>query len=42
LGIPVVSMAGGLAHSAAVTASGNVFVWGSNSHGQLGVQGREF
>ena len=37
LGVPVASVAAGGQHSACVTASGSVFVWGSNSHGQLGV-----
>ncbi len=36
LGIPIANVAAGGQHSACVTVSGNVFVWGSNSHGQLG------
>lgn len=36
LGIPVARIAAGALHSGAVTACGAVFVWGSNSHGQLG------
>ncbi|MEW5307247.1 MAG: hypothetical protein WDW36_009655 [Sanguina aurantia] len=35
--LPVVSLAAGAAHSAAITASGSMFVWGSNSSGQLGI-----
>jgi alpha-tubulin suppressor-like RCC1 family protein len=37
LGVPVAAVGAGALHSACVTVSGNVFVWGSNSHGQLGV-----
>lgn len=33
----VVSVSAGGAHSLAVLANGNLFAWGSNSHGQLGV-----
>ncbi|KAG2436519.1 hypothetical protein HXX76_006817 [Chlamydomonas incerta] len=35
--LPVVAIAAGAVHSAAVTASGHAFVWGSNHYGQLGL-----
>lgn len=34
---PVVQIAAGAAHSMALTASGKVYAWGSNSNGQLGI-----
>ncbi|GLI67883.1 hypothetical protein VaNZ11_012174, partial [Volvox africanus] len=36
-GLPVVQIAAGNGHSAAVTASGHAFLWGCNSFGQLGL-----
>jgi alpha-tubulin suppressor-like RCC1 family protein len=33
----VVQLAAGDAHSAALTSSGHMFVWGSNHFGQLGL-----
>jgi hypothetical protein len=33
---PVVGIAAGAAHTAAITASGDVWTWGDNSCGQLG------
>ncbi len=36
LGIPIASLSAGAKHSGCVTASRNVFLWGSNSHGQIG------
>ncbi|GIL57699.1 hypothetical protein Vafri_12863 [Volvox africanus] len=36
-GLPVVQIAAGNKHSAAVTASGHAFLWGCNSFGQLGL-----
>lgn len=35
--IGVVKLVAGVAHNLALTASGQVYVWGSNSHGQLAV-----
>lgn len=35
--LPVVQLAAGDAHSAALTSSGHMFVWGSNHFGQLGL-----
>jgi E3 ubiquitin-protein ligase HERC4 len=35
--LPVVQLAAGDAHSAAVTTSGHMFIWGSNHFGQLGL-----
>jgi E3 ubiquitin-protein ligase HERC4 len=35
--LPVVQLAAGDAHSAALTSSGQMFVWGSNHFGQLGL-----
>ncbi|XP_037631297.1 probable E3 ubiquitin-protein ligase HERC6 [Sebastes umbrosus] len=40
LQIPVIQVACGNTHSLALTKGGDVFSWGSNSHGQLG-QGKE-
>lgn len=37
----VVSVACGWAHSIALSQSGQVWVWGSNSHGQLGLPKEE-
>ena len=36
-GVEVVSVAAGVVHSACLTNGGDVYVWGSNAHGQLGV-----
>ena len=35
--IPVTQISAGNAHSSAVTATGSVYTWGRNKHGQLGV-----
>eukprot|EP00879_Flechtneria_rotunda_P005191 GHRR01005473.1.p1 GENE.GHRR01005473.1~~GHRR01005473.1.p1 ORF type:complete len:1380 (+),score=526.24 GHRR01005473.1:240-4379(+) len=35
--LPVVQLAAGDAHSAALTSSGQMFIWGSNHFGQLGL-----
>jgi hypothetical protein len=35
--LPVVQLAAGDAHSAALTSSGHMFIWGSNHFGQLGL-----
>jgi Regulator of chromosome condensation (RCC1) repeat len=35
--LPVAQLAAGDAHSAALTSSGHMFVWGSNHRGQLGL-----
>jgi E3 ubiquitin-protein ligase HERC4 len=35
--LPVVQLAAGDTHSAALTSSGQMFVWGSNHFGQLGL-----
>ena len=35
--VRVVAVAAGLYHSAALTASGHLYTWGSNSKGQLGL-----
>ena len=40
LGVPIVQIDAGTHHSAALTACGNVYTWGSNSLGQLGLEGR--
>ncbi|XP_030838471.1 probable E3 ubiquitin-protein ligase HERC4, partial [Strongylocentrotus purpuratus] len=37
-GIPVQHIAAGGAHSVALSTTGSIFVWGSNTHGQLGLQ----
>ena len=35
--LPVVQLAAGDAHSAALTTNGHMFIWGSNHFGQLGL-----
>jgi alpha-tubulin suppressor-like RCC1 family protein len=35
--LPVVQLAAGDAHSAALTSNGHAFIWGSNHFGQLGL-----
>jgi E3 ubiquitin-protein ligase HERC4 len=35
--LPVVQLAAGDAHSAALTSNGHMFIWGSNHFGQLGL-----
>lgn len=37
LGFPVVNVAAGYAHSAAITADARLFVWGSGATGKLGL-----
>ncbi|XP_030837223.1 probable E3 ubiquitin-protein ligase HERC3 [Strongylocentrotus purpuratus] len=37
-GIPLQHIAAGGAHSVALSTTGSIFVWGSNTHGQLGLQ----
>ena len=39
-GVNVFHVAAGTNHSAAVAASGEVYTWGSNGHGQLGAPPR--
>ena len=39
--ITIVDMAGGSGHSGAVTASGDLYMWGLNNYGQLGVGDQE-
>lgn len=40
-GMKMMSMAGGRSHSSAVTNGHEVYTWGSNTEGQLGVQGKK-
>lgn len=41
MGVRVVELACGERHTAALLATGNVFVWGWNDHGQLGSGGKQ-
>lgn len=35
--LPIIQLAAGDTHSAALTSNGHLFMWGSNNHGQLGL-----